>query len=290
VLTSELLASRQPFCEGVYVVGPYASRVSFSSQQRRAISLVCDIDSDLTSAGDEKGIRGKRICIVGAGIAGLTCAVAVAALGGSAYVHEKKLHKSPPGAGHRVSVDEVLSTIRNASHRDAHPTLNFWPHEDIEPFTRLPFLNWHEGDCSSVAEQFVDQLNDLMSQKPAITNLISIRTGFDVKAIESGSQPGKLCPRYELAPGAPEAWSMDFDLVILATGFGAETTAPGADTPSYWLAEGDCIPAVREAAPRQIRNYVVSGTGDGGLIEVLRLRFRDLRAGNIDGRMEGALG
>jgi hypothetical protein len=289
VLTSELLASRQPFREGVYVVGPFASRVSFSSQQRRAISLVCDIDSDLRSAGDVHGIGDKDVCIVGAGIAGLTCAVAVAALGGNADVHEKILYQDRPGVGRKVGIGEVLATIRGAEHRDAHPTLNFWPHENIEPFTRLPFLNWHEGDCTSVAQQFVAQLDKLMS-RPATANLISIRTGFDVNDIVAGLTPGKLRPVYEVQTGAPTAWTKEYDLVILALGFGQEKTAPGSETPSYWDPEKDCIPTLRDAPPGMIKHYIVSGTGDGGLIEALRLRFRDLRAGNIDATMEGALG
>lgn len=289
VLTSELLASRQPFREGVYVVGPFASRVSFSSQQRRAISLVCDIDADLRPAGEKHGIDDKDVCIVGAGIAGLTCAVAIAALGGNADVYEKILYQERPGVGRKVCIKEVLATIRGANHRDAHPTLNFWPHENIEPFTRLPFLNWHEGDCTSVAEQFVAQLDKLLSL-PSTANLISIRTGFEVKDIVEGNTPGKLRPVYDVTAGAPSRWDKEYDLVILATGFGEERTTPGSDTPSYWDPGADHIPRLRDVPPNAIKQFIVSGTGDGGLIEALRLRFKDLRAGNIDATMEGALG
>ena len=80
VLSSELLASREPFSDRVYVVGPYAGRVSFSSQQRRSISLLWDINNDLKASGNRNGHFGMDVAIVGAGVAGLTCAVMAAAL------------------------------------------------------------------------------------------------------------------------------------------------------------------------------------------------------------------
>ncbi len=166
VLSSELLASRIPFKNGLYVVGPFAGRVSFSSQQRRAMSLVCDIDQDLRTSGDGNGLERKRICIVGGGLAGVTCAVAAAALGASVIVVEKT--PARVSSDDRVDLGQVLATIREAEHRDAHPTLNFWPHEDVEPFTHLPVLNWHEGNCGAVAQQIVDGLNKVANRRGAM--------------------------------------------------------------------------------------------------------------------------
>ena len=285
VLTSELLASRQPFREGVYVVGPFASRVSFSSQQRRAISLICDIDNDLRTAGDAKGLKDKEVCIVGAGIAGLTCAATVAALGGGAHVIERASPRSGKSSADRFDAADILSTIRGASHRDAHPTLNFWPHEDIEPFTRLPFLNWYESDCQTVADQITEQFNGLLQNEPG-ENRITIYPGLSVIGISKGATEGWWEPLYQdHTDDVDEPPFAEFPLIILALGFGAEKFAKGMDSPGYWEARRDVIPALRHNKPSRVANYIVSGTGDGGLIEALRLTFEGLRAGGLNAAM-----
>lgn len=286
VLSSELLASREPFRDGVYVVGPFAGRVSFSSQQRRAISLVCDIDNDLKTAGDHQGLRNKGVCIVGAGIAGLTCAATVATLGGEAYVYEKQPERSRLASGRRVTIHQILPTIRDAKHRNAHPNLNFWPHEDVDPFTRLPFLNWHEGDCASVAERFAEQLNQLMLHQEVRTR-ISIRTGLSVRGIRK--EDGKFKVDCVASSGSTEPWRRSFDLVILAVGFGDERSAPGMASPSYWASLSGAIPELRKHAFPEIKHYVVSGTGDGGLIEALTMTFGDMQAGNVHPAIADAL-
>ena len=66
-----------------------------------------------------------------------------------------------------------------------------------------------------------------------------------------------------------------FDIVILAVGFGEETANTNFPiTKSYWDPDNiDDNQAQGIDAPR----VLVSGTGDGGLIDVLRYSFRDFR-------------
>jgi hypothetical protein len=278
ILSSELLASRIPFKHGLYVVGPFAGRVSFSSQQRRAMSLVCDIDQDLLTSGDERGLAGKDVCIVGGGLAGVTCAVVAAALEGNALIVEKT--EARGGDQERIDMNQVLATIREAGHRDAHPTLNFWPHEDVEPFTRLPVLNWHEGSCEAVAQQIVDGLNEI-ARRNSDGNKFNIVNDCMVEGLEPTAD-GKWKITAAGTGAADPALGYPFDIVIFAVGFGVERQATGSTTPSYWVSKDDTVASVSAEAPPQFEHVVVSGTGDGGLIEALRLTFKDRRAGNLD--------
>lgn len=284
LLSSEILASRLAFGDHVYVVGPFAHRVSFSSQQRRSMSLVCDINEDFTAAGDEEGLKKKKVCVVGAGIAGLTCAATAAALGASVYLYEKSAKAGTAQTGDPLELGEVLPTIREAMHRDAHPSLNFWPYEPVEPFTRLPILNWHESDCEDVSKQIVRQMNALISGTQVGQQIIGVRNGCTVTGIKSVPRPGRD-PQWkldvDLAPGA-QSWNTAFDVVIFALGFGSEKSAPGVETPSYWMPVGDAAGRLSLDPSSEIDHYVVSGTGDGGLIEALRLTFKHRRPGNTD--------
>lgn len=297
VISTELLASRRPFSDGIYIVGSFAARVSFASQQRRVLSLVCGIDDDLKKAGKRDGLDKTHVCIVGAGLAGLTCALAVAALGGKAQIIEANdAPMQPLDAGDPRWPDEVkhaLFTVRGASHRDAHPTANSWPQEPLEPVTRLPLMNWHEGDCYDVASQIGMQFV-AFSKKDKFGNRIRpIRHGYRLKAITPTTEKDERRWRVECEPDKPGVTPPPrdkdtYDIVILSVGFGLEKGVAGQATPSYWDAEGDCVPAVRNS-PNAFDNFIVSGTGDGGLIEALRLIFNDVRAGSIDRAVMGAL-
>lgn len=267
--SSEILASRVPYNERIYAIGPFAGRVSFSSQQRRAFSLVCDIDNDLRTGGDRNGLNGKDVAIVGSGIAGITAALTVAALKGRAYIFEQ----TPETSG------KLMSTIRDAIHRDAHPTLNFWPQEDIEPFTRFPVLNWHEGTCADVASAIATQFEEFLDGD--IGARIEIVNGCKIQSVTHDDGKWTLDQIFEDSADKRHV-GYAYDVVLLATGFGEEVTSVTANSPSYWDARNNPVSAIALSARLPIDHYIVSGTGDGGLIEALHLLLKSRRPGNID--------
>ena len=86
---------------------------------------------------------------------------------------------------------------------------------------------------------------------------------------------------------ASEGSSASFDIVILAAGFGLETVSEDYPTPSYWRNEQLGQPTFGDRP----EYYVISGFGDGALIDLCRLtieRFRqdtilaDLFPNNLD--------
>jgi hypothetical protein len=64
-----------------------------------------------------------------------------------------------------------------------------------------------------------------------------------------------------------------FDAVIVATGFGSEARTRDAEASLYWL--DDTLERERPSG-RQMR-YLISGTGDGGLTDLLRIRVKSFR-------------
>jgi len=257
-----ILAGRVPFRNGLYVVGPFAERVSFAAQQRRALSLVWGIDQDLRRAGQPRGLWRKKVGVVGAGLAGLTCSLALAAFESSVWIFDEQLR--------------ALNRMMKADHRDIHPTINFWPREELEVTTFLPFLNWFQDSCDGVLKRVWDEWETLQSQ----TNLIKrIESGCTVHRIgaqgdhwniEATTTDGRTLPK------------TSFDILILATGFGTERIVLGADSAGYWEAERDPIGPLVKAESSPCHHHVISGTGDGGLIEVLRLLYGKFRAGSIE--------
>ncbi len=254
-----LLSSRVPDHRNAFAIGPFASRVSFASQQRRAFNLIWAIDEDLKKAGDRDGLSDKEIVIVGAGLAGLTSAYAAAAYGANVWVFERQW--------------SLLETLASASHRDIHPTINFWPEEELEATTYFPFFNWIYGKCPDV----IYQIRDFFERGKRPSKIKEVYKGTTVTGAEF--QDGKWHIEYKYSKGGRR--KKDYDIIIFATGFGTESTIPNFKTPGYWDSVKDEIGAVSESDGAAFDHHVVSGTGDGGLIEVLRLLFKNFRAGDV---------
>jgi hypothetical protein len=77
--------------------------------------------------------------------------------------------------------------------------------------------------------------------------------------------------------GAAEGRSAVFDTIVLAAGFGLETLSPEYPTDSYWRNEQLGQPLLD--GTRQ--NFLVSGYGDGALIDLCRLTIERYRQDTI---------
>ncbi|MCW3848080.1 hypothetical protein OF829_12590 [Sphingomonas sp. LB-2] len=260
-----ILAGRVPHKDRLYAIGPFAERVSFASQQRRAMNLICAIHDEICRSGDDAGLKGKSACVVGAGLAGLTCSIALAAFNCTNWILE---------ASHRP-----LNTTRHAKHREIHPTINFWPRETVSISTELPFMNWYQDRCDLLMARLLDKWERFATR----SEIMPITYRSTVTGVQRKSGKWQVTTTGTASP------VQDFDLVIFATGFGLEKIVMNSGSPAYWSLDGDRIDAIRDASPPVVKNFVVGGTGDGGLIEVLRLLYRNFQAGRVSYGTEATL-
>jgi hypothetical protein len=236
-----------PERSGVFLLGPFAYRVSFSSQQRRALNLVAAL------RGQTRYPIGE-VAVVGAGLAGLTASAALICNGSRVTLIEKN--------------DAVLAAQKFTWHRYVHPTLNFWPDREINPTTQFPFFDWFSDDCNKVVseldrewkENFHLRLNDFLN------NCELKRIDYDTP------KDGRLTA---VMQREKKEIVRDFDAIILAIGFGEERIGLPPNK-KYWIHDD-----LDKLALTNFGTAVVGGIGDGGLIDALRLLYRDLQGGRL---------
>ncbi len=236
----------------VFVIGVTAPRQTVFFQQSRALNLVHAL---FKSGRLEKGCKPV---VIGGGIAGMTAAVAAAVRGAELVT---LLERQP-----------YLLHLQRGNHtRWLHPQIYDWPkHGSDNPETDFPFMNWRSATAGNVAEQLLNQWRSLIHHCglpiDSITNVGEVEV-----------QPGPVVS-WNKADWTPEEGvriggyrEVSGELVIIATGLGVEGSVAKASTPSYWRNDDLDQPALTARAGR--RRILVSGAGDGGLIDVLRLRI-----------------
>ncbi|HYO60151.1 hypothetical protein [Archangium sp.] len=230
------------FLPHVYVLGCLDRRVTIFAQQTRALNLVWALH---TRGFGSNGIRGKRIGIVGAGIAGLTASIAALRLSASVVVLDR---------------NEIAIQDQNACmSRWLHPRIFDWPYPGWRNSnTGLPVLDWNADYAGKVSVGLKSKWENEFQAKGG-------RSFMGVENVHFVSSP----------PGSSQhllCWTQNgvgkrdsFDAVLLAIGFGKEQEIEGAPSPRYWLDTG---------VQPNARHILVIGCGDGGLIEVLRARLQ----------------
>ena len=255
--------------EGIFLIGSLDSGVTIFNQQIRALNLIWALDSaDRLSSASE-------IAVVGGGIAGLTAAMAL-----------RKIFSLSPGSTHRkITLFEKRSVLcplqRGCATRWVHPHIYDWPEPgSTNPSAGLPIMNWREGRASDVATTIIGEWENEQTDKPAVEewrNLQYLKIHHLTREVEWVG--GKL-----VDPGAsPQVYGdkRKFDIIILAIGFGDELDSSKHPVVSYWRNETHGQP---DLSGRQKR-YLISGTGDGGLIDLLRLRIADFREDRIGSQL-----
>jgi len=224
-----------------YVLGSYAARVTFCSQQIRAFNLIWALFEQKIIS------EGSKVCIVGGGLAGMTAAAAAKLKRCNVTIYE--------------SGDQLMSLQRRNPTRYVHPNICDWPKNGSEiNKTKLPCLNWSAAKTEEVVEQ-IDQEWELVKEG------IDVQVRRNVRKIKEND--GK--PRVTINdPFITE----QFDCVILATGFGIEQSFGDVPLRAYW--DNDNLHQTMKWAklPKKI---LVTGCGDGGLIDVLRLKLVDFK-------------
>jgi hypothetical protein len=234
-----------PSWESVFVVGCFASRLTFSSQQCRAFNLISALFDD------GRLEKGKSVAVIGAGLAGLTAAAAASQRDCEVTIFDR--------------ASQIMAMQRGNHVRYVHPNILDWPKPGSEfAETKWPFLNWRADSVHAV----VDQIEADWEQLSAAINL---RFRHQVDGIEAATRrPWVIASPLDKALGGQIREL--FDCVILAVGFGLERTMGGVPSRSYWI--NDELHQEQPHLTRQ-RPVLVTGCGDGGLIDVLRLKLRN---------------
>jgi hypothetical protein len=232
-------------------LGCFAKHGTLYSQQVRALNLIYG----LCSTG--KLTKGQHIGIIGGGAAGLTAAVGAAFRGANVTL-----------------LDELAGPMelqQNNRQRWIHPFIYDWPYLDDSLFekfkqgdARLPLLTWSADYAANVARRISSQW-DLLQHAYNIDSRWSVTK---LKIYRQGS--GSVRVRWN---GNQDA---TFSLLILAIGFGLEPKKQGQD--SYW-AEDDLDGGFRK--PKRTQKWLLSGGGDGALIDLMRLSMRRFRQDEI---------
>ncbi|WP_179877563.1 NAD(P)-binding protein [Rhizobium anhuiense] len=187
------------------------------------------------------------VAVVGGGLAGLmTCAALISKQCNVTLIEMR---------------DDLLDRQAVTVHRYVHPTVNFWPEKELAPTTELPFLDWYEDKCSEV----IDTIRREWQQhfEGGLTDLL-LRTR--VKSIDKATSGKPSLTLFRNQGRSDEVEEKrEFDLVFVTSGFGEEFRIQDIE-PSYWEADG--LDAARKAGTK---SFFVAGTGDGGLIDALRL-------------------
>ncbi|ESQ92597.1 FAD-dependent oxidoreductase [Asticcacaulis benevestitus] len=239
-----------------HVIGPFANRVSFTSQQSRAVNLVYA----LHKRGGFK--KDDAVAVIGGGVAGLTAAVALVGYGAKVDIFEG-------GA-------KLLSRQSETVHRIVNPTITKWPMEPLSDTTTLPYLDWYQLPCSEVADHLLREVEKVQAANKKLLNV----------------EPRKMVTH--VTPISDKSISLEcngqgntksYRAAIVALGFGkeqrAETLLDKGEWIGYWTP--DNIVDTRNTEPST--RFIVSGAGDGGLIDMLRILHSRFDRGDLPVRI-----
>jgi hypothetical protein len=239
----------------IFWIGKRAVRLTFLSQQQRALNLVWALNRT------GKLVAGSKVAVVGAGLAGLTAAFAAHQLGSKVVLFERR---SVP-----------LHLQRGCQLRFIHPHILDWPalHSDVR-LTNLPCLNWGAGMAEDVSSMVLEGWLSVERE-------IESRYNCHVRSVDTTG--AGLLP---ILKGEGQDQNFDYvcDCVILAVGFGLERKLPGIPLLSYWENDNFGRPIISDPIPRR---YLVTGCGDGGLIDAIRLRINAFDHAEFILRLQG---
>jgi hypothetical protein len=214
----------------------------------------------------------RSIAIVGGGVAGLTSTACALALFPQSKVSlfERSL--------------DLCSLQQGCDTRWLHPRVYHWPEPGSRaPSASLPVLNWWEGRASDVADQILRGFERYIRHAQGTTQRLSVFLGVDYLSINPSSREMQWTGRAGNFDGPfvradrATGQAQVFDRIVLAVGFGVEQQAEGSATPRYWHNDQLAHPRLDGS----VRSYVVSGYGDGAVVDLCRLTIERFRQDRI---------
>ena len=194
----------------IFVVGSYDKRITFYSQQVRALNLA----AALSASGR---LNGKwRLAVVGAGAAGVSLSAALALLRNDAQIdlYERE--------------QDILHLQRDCRRRNLHPHIYDWPEMAASsPNAGLPILDWNSGNAHDVSEQVTRHFELIRGQLTARLRLRNLRSVIGLQRVDA---------EYQLSHRGTDAIiaSDNYHAVFLTIGFGFERAIAGVSSRSYW--------------------------------------------------------
>jgi hypothetical protein len=264
VLRAHDVRSKFQLLEGIYLLGSLQKGVTVYGQQVRAHNLIWS----LWELSRHDYVTPKSIAIVGGGIAGLTAAACVISRFQSVSVtlFERQWDLCPLQQG--------------SDTRWLHPRIYDWPYLGSRvPSASLPVLNWSEGRASDVARELLEKFGRYcVKYLDANKNNLRLYLGVshlrvDKRKIEWMGQKTKRSGEFFYIE-TKESGTEEFDTIILAPGYGVELDQT---TPLYWRNDQLSQPIL--TGDRVL--YVVSGYGDGAIVDLCRLTIERFRQDTI---------
>ena len=263
MINAHRLSERPP----LYMIGSFDSRVTVLAQQTRALNLAWAMVETGVASADKR--KPSRIAVIGAGFAGLTFAAALIRKGVTCAIDIFEQR------------DSLLPLQQGSDSRWLHPHIYDWPADGSEAAAAmLPILNWTAARSSDVVVQVLGEWATIVDEARNLRLFCNARhlqvtqseRGDHLARLEwVGEQRHKSDGRV-LGEGATRGSSEIYDAVVLSVGFGLE-----AGEPSYWRNETLGQPSLDEAK----RTYLLSGQGDGAMIDLLRIRISQYRQDRI---------
>jgi len=236
--------------EKYHVVGCFERRVTIYSQQVRALNLIWALSLRGNITSESK------IAVIGGGIAGLTAAAAARHLGWNVTVLEKDI--------------AFLRMQDGATHRPIHPFIYDWPNEgSLEKNAGLPLLNWEAANADEVVKQMAEGWRPFDEPDKDFVQITDLKMSRDGTLTWNSSTFN----------------TERFSHVIVAVGFGREKFEK-LQLKRYWTSE-NLSQAGQHGEPTK---FLISGCGDGGVIDVLRIRLDQFNLVNLISKLRRADG
>lgn len=251
----EFLESARAFgTENRFIVGTFERGVTFYRQQIRALNLIYAM-VEARDDSDKLKIKPKsRIVVIGGGAFGVTAAAAAAYAEFSVVVVERQ---------------QILHLQHGCDTRWLHPRSYDWPDPASQSqLARLPIMNWAASTAALVASELERQFQELTEKRRQL-RCISNANEFRIQALQDGG--------YEVHVKSGDAQEIvPADAIIYAVGLGTETS----ENEPYWRNDRLGQTELSFQGRERVR-YLVSGLGDGALVDLCRLTIRDFRQDTI---------
>jgi|GEM_PF-5055405 len=269
--------------QNFYALNYRAPRVNFYAHQRNTLELCEYIDEEIRASSktwspDLDVLPGRaekqpRIAVLGGGIGGVTCFLGLRAKG---YDNVFLFEAGP----------ELLSVQQDCEHRHGHPGAADWPSLTTGAITTtdLPVLNWVPGTASSIISQMREDyilkyVNETLAKDYVFLN-------SPVTEIVAQNPPEIGAKGWRVtAPVDPR--NTVFDIVVFALGFGNEKDVLSSRSDDYWW-QDNIGHFMRERYRFKGADIVISGLGDGGLIDAARIAFNPAMRDDLAGPLIGA--